>query len=85
MVVDHTLFVAPFNKIPSLGRFVLRDAGATIAIGTILELKKPSKNCSVCYKHVISNTSSSVHVVATFISTSELLSSNNRSISSNSC
>lgn len=55
VVVDHTLFVAPFNKIPSLGRFVLRDAGATIAIGTILELKKPSKNCSVCYKHVISN------------------------------
>lgn len=49
VIVDHTLFIAPFDKIPSLGRFVLRDAGATIAIGTIVELKKQfSKNWTVC-------------------------------------
>ena len=49
VIVDHTLFIGPFDKIPSLGRFVLRDAGATIAIGTIVELKKQcSKNWTVC-------------------------------------
>ena len=60
MVVDNPLFIAPFDKIPSLGRFVLRDAGATIAIGTILELKKMSKKYLVYYKHSISH---SIHAI----------------------
>ncbi|KDD72733.1 GTP-binding elongation factor EF-Tu/EF-1A, partial [Helicosporidium sp. ATCC 50920] len=40
---ERTVCVEPFDRVPQLGRFTLRDEGKTIAIGKILRLLKPKK------------------------------------------
>ena len=40
LVLEHEIFVAPFSKIPALGRFIMRDKGFTMGIGRITEVLK---------------------------------------------
>ena len=41
------MYVAPFERVPGLGRFILRDEGVIMGMGRIVELKQ--KHCCVCF------------------------------------
>jgi peptide chain release factor subunit 3 len=40
VAVEKSICIEPFDAVPQLGRFTLRDEGKTIAIGKVLRLPK---------------------------------------------
>ena len=47
LLFERPMYVAPFERVPGLGRFILRDEGVIMGMGRILELKQ--KHCCVCW------------------------------------
>ena len=46
LLFERPMYVAPFERVPGLGRFILRDEGVIMGMGRILELtQKPSCSC----------------------------------------
>ena len=44
--VEKPICIEPFDRVPQLGRFTLRDEGKTIAIGKVIKLPKSLKEAS---------------------------------------
>ena len=40
LALDYSIYITSFEKIPVLGRFIMRDEGKTVGIGRILEVKQ---------------------------------------------
>lgn len=46
LLFERPMYVAPFERVPGLGRFILRDEGVIMGMGRIVELKQ--KHWCVC-------------------------------------
>ena len=54
LLFERPMYVAPFERVPGLGRFILRDEGVIMGMGRILELKQKHLLCLLEYKSVYS-------------------------------
>ena len=50
LLFERPMYVAPFERVPGLGRFILRDEGVIMGMGRIMELKQ--KHWRVCLVEV---------------------------------
>ena len=47
LALEREVYMAPFQSIPLLGRFIMREEGITLGIGKVVEVK-PSKFHKMC-------------------------------------